>query len=379
MRIIALVLVFGSIIGTSFMLISGVYVADFFCAIMALLVLLGKKEFSNDYLLKSTFTYVCIMLLAAVLNMTLSNTIFINYFRIFTEGLIVYAMIKSYLNDKKSLNYLTWTFVGYAIYFLVTSRSMLSASSMIEDNFGALDFGIGRNSWGFTNLLTIIILSFIVFEVKPQFSKYILISFPLLLFNIYFSTSRFSLITVVIFFFFMRYWMGRKIKLDEVIMYGLVILFAPTIMDLIAGTFDAGMLESSKAVADDKSSSTLDDLVNARIWELNLEPIINRFISFDILGVIIGDGISICHGVFAHTFLSTGIIGLVFFCSYNVKAFKFYWNHDRIAKFAAFVIFAMMLNDFVANARFIILMNTLYYMTIMAYLQVYIECKNSKI
>lgn len=369
MRYIATVLILGSLIGTNYLLFPGIYVSDFFCLIAFIFVLLGKQRLDKDYFYKSTITYSCIMLASALLNFTIVQSIFINYFRNFTEGLIIYLLILKYFRDSKSFSFLTYVFIGYAIYFLIASRQMLNASLVDAEGFGLLDFGTGRNNWSFTNLLTLILLTFIILEIKPRFGKYIFLLFPFLLFNIYFSTSRFSEITLLIFFFFVRYWMGKKIKATEFLLYGIILIIGSYAMDFVSGMFDAGMLEQSRSLADDKSSSTFDDLINARLWELNLEPIVRRLNSMDILGIIIGDGISICHGVFAHTFLSTGIIGFIFFCRYNIRAMKLNWNDNKVAKFSAFVIFAMLLNDFVTNARFIVVLNTIYYMAIMGYLQ----------
>ena len=163
------VLLMGSLIGTNFNVAPGIYWADFFCAVLGMICIcrLGLKRWKGDLVSNLTLGYIGFLAVSSLINQTYGHTQFQNYFRIFLCGWIVYVFLRNSLHTNDDIRMFSIMFILYSIFFLMYSRtSLLKAMSEVNNNFYMLDFGYGRNNWGFTNLLHIIFLSFILYKVK---------------------------------------------------------------------------------------------------------------------------------------------------------------------------------------------------------------------
>lgn len=367
-------LLLASLIGTNFNVAPGISWADFLNAFLALICIwkLGVKKWEGDLLSNFTLVYIIILIFSSVLNLTYNKTQFVNYLRIFTCGWIVYIVVRNSLYTKEGLRIFSIMFIFYSIFFLMYSRDILFQSMSEAHSFHTLDFGYGRNNWGFTNLLHLIFISFLLYKVKlPKYIKILAYcQFPFLAFNIYFSASRFALITLVGFIVFFRFWMNKRVSLKEGIALGLLMLIAPFLIMNLEATIDSNFLEGSKHVFESKIDNTEDEVMSGRLYGLNIEPIENYVSNplTGIEGILIGDGLSITHGVLSHTFIATGLIGFVYFFIYNLYLILYYFRKNRIGIFIAAVLIIMLVNDIMTNARFIIYINNLLFMIILAFL-----------
>lgn len=376
------ILIFGALLGCYYQIAAGITWADFFCGFMVIALFLRQffhKETKFDIIAKLTFVYVVWLGLVAIINGTLLQTQFLNYYRIFTEGLIMYVFAYNALDSKKTFRIFVYTFIVYCILFLITSRDMIALSMVKFDSFNKVDFGYGRNNWGFTNLMIIMLLSFFLYNIhlKAKLNLLCLALFPMLIFNIYFSASRFALIGCIAFFIFFRFWIKRAISPKEIILYVVIFVLAPTITGLLLNTIDSNILEQSQRIFEGKIDKTGEEGFQNRLMNLNF-TLIGKYIDQSLFPeLLVGNGLSVTHGIFSHTFIASGIIGFLYFCSYHLYLGIIFLKKRRAYSFAAFLIFIMFLNDIVTNSRFIIGVNNLMYMLILAVLINYSRLKIS--
>lgn len=370
------ILILGALLGTYYKIIAGVSLSDLFCAgaFFSLVVQkMNRMAHDKDIIRKWTLFYLIWMGIGAATNMTFGNTQFLNYFRIFAEGLIIYCLARKTLTTRARFTRFVYMFLIYLILFVVTSKSMIEESMMIDNRFTSVDYGYGRNNFAFTNLLAIMILAFLLYKVKIKFRLLCLVFFPIFIFNIYLSASRFSIISFFLFIVFFRIWIHRRITFKEGLLYAVVLVLFPYIAAHLMESVDANVLAGSQQIFEGKIGTTQEDGMSTRLMALNFSLIAAWVEMQPFYQIIVGDGLSICHGIFAQTFLATGIIGFVIYVGSNFHMVNYLRKKSGAYSYAAFIIVVMFMNDIVTNARFIIHVNNILFMLIIAILVSYAE------
>ena len=369
-----IIIFFCTLVGHRFEIMTGVSWADVFTLIQVFLLLVNWKyiKFRNDIISKFTFGYLVILIVSSLLNGTFENTVFINIARNYTEGIIAYVALTNSLKSPKIFRFFTYLSVIFIILYLSTSRNDLIASLEESNSYAALDFEFGRNSFAVTNLLIIILTTFVIYIGKLKYSKYLWVLYPVMLFNIYLSASRFSNISLVIFTAFMLYMMKGRLTFQRIVLGGLAIIALYYVMPTIAGTLDSDVVSYGADLLYNKLATNHDGGLFYRLYNLNYLVIVEWLEAMPVYLWLFGDGISITHGVFSFTFCCTGLVGLVYFCSTNFIMIKRFWDGTKTTNsFIACLVLIFFLNDIVTNSRFIVGLNTLIYMGVLAYMYAY--------
>lgn len=371
MNYFIIVLFIASLIGTDYKVIQGVTYADFISAITLIAVLIKGNfcKYNKDAFFHLSFVYIILMSIASLLNFTFTDTQFVNYYRIMVEGLIAYTSINVALEKNKHLLFFSYCLVLYSIYFLI-KRQMALTTGLEEDIYYFATFD--RNEIAFSNLLLIIGLLFVYFKAEIKFNKIILLLIPIMVFNIFFNASRFSVISLVIYVIFMMYWIGIKITARRIFSIGMLVILFYSVFDLLMGSFDFSLIEGSSDMLSNKlqGDELKQNSLQMRLWELNIKHIIDWIFDseINILQILIGDGLSLTHGIFSQTFCSTGFFGFIYYCSSHWNYIVRRWKISHASRYAAFLVFIMFLNDIITNSHFIVNVNTILYMGLVAYI-----------
>jgi len=369
---IHIILVFSALLGTQFNIDAGISWADVFCAVLGIEALYKfyTKSWRLDIVSKYTLGYTIILFISSLVNQTIAQTQFLNYFRIFISGLIIYIVVNNTLKQNKSFKAFSIAAIIYSLIFIFMSRSNLQNSMITAENFASLDFSYGRNNWGFSNLLIIIFLTFIITKVRISKPLKILafLLFPFLIFNVYFSASRFSLLSLIFFAIFVRVWINKPLSFKEFALIIGIILVFPIVSSYILEGFGSNFIEQSRLIFENKIDRTVDETMTGRLMALNLLPIVDVFSKKGFEYFILGDGISVTHGILSHTYIATGIMGLLYFVYYNCLLSIHFFKIRGVGYFVTFLILIMLANDIMTNARFIIGINNMLFMMIMAFL-----------
>lgn len=369
------ILYFCALVGTRFDIAAGITMADFFCGGLAIIcafkysVILHKK----DLIAKYTFVYSVLLLFSATINGNITNTVVLNFSRIFVEGLIVYVSLIIAIKKEKNIKILSILIVLFSALYLFTSREQLNVSMMQENNFALVDFEQGRNAFGVTNLLLSLIIVFIYFTKPIVLSKYCLLFIPFLLFNIIFSASRFSTLSMVIFAAFILYWQRKTISFRNLLFILLGCAAVYYIVPILTQSVDSTFMNSSTELLTNKLEKNEDGGFMYRLMDLNILWITDWLEENSFYMWIFGDGVSITHGILSFTFCCTGLVGCLYFCYSSIKMAKKSYKSGFYGQYLCFVIGIFFLNDIVTNSRFIISQNTLIYMGILAYISSYIK------
>ncbi len=361
---------FSALIGTQYKIIQGVTWADIFCVPLLIYVLsnLSIVRLNKDIIGKSTLVYSLILLLSGLVNRTITNTIFLNYTRIFIEGSVAYIALVISLSGVKELKWFKYSFYLYSILYLFLFESSLMTEVEIEGDFQTLDIMNGRNAMAVSNLLIIMMLTFLMFTTKIKFEKFFFILYPFLIFNIFFSASRFSVISLIFFGLFIIYWFLKRFSVRNVVLLLIAVAIIPSLVSYISSHVDSSVMDYSSELLRDKITKNEDGGVSFRINEMNFVVMKEWLNETPVYKWLLGDGISITHGIFSFTLCSTGFIGLFYFIISNCKIVVSFWKKSAFDKYIAFVVFIFFFNDIVTNSRFIIGLNTLIYMGMLAYM-----------
>lgn len=374
------ILYFCALVGTRFDVAAGITMADFFCGGLAIIcafkfpAIISKK----DIIAKYTFVYSILLLFSATINGNITNTVVLNFSRIFVEGLIVYASLIIAIKKAKDIKILSILIVLFSILYLFTSREQLNASMMQENNFALVDFGQGRNAFGVTNLLLSLIIVFIYFTKPFTLSKYCLLFIPFLIFNIIFSASRFSTLSMVIFAAFVLYWQRRSISFRNIFFILLACAAVYYIVPILTQSVDSTFMNTSTELLTNKLEKNEDGGFMYRLMDLNILWIADWLDETPFFMWLFGDGASITHGILSFTFCCTGLVGFIYFCYSNIKMAMKSYKSGFYGQYLCFVIGIYFLNDMVTNSRFIISQNTLIYMGILAYICSYIKIHSNE-
>lgn len=370
MRRIIILFFFGALIGTQFSVITGVRFSDFFCVPLFIYALFNIRRigFDCNLIAKYSLWYSFILLISGLVNGTITNTVFINFTRIFFEGTVAFCALYIALKTEKELRFFVTLFYIYSLYFVLTFASSLSATIADEGNFQALDILNGRNAMAVSNLLIVIMLTFMLLTSQKKVDKTVIVLFPFLIFNIFFSASRFSVISLALFGIFLLYWLRSKISKQNTLILLASIVVLPFFVQMIESRIDTSVMDYSSDLLNDKIANNEDGGFAYRINDLNIRVISDWLNDSPIIMWFFGDGISITHGIFSFTFCCTGVIGFLYFLITNIKMIWVYMRRSKTGQYIAFLIFVFFLNDIVTNSRFIIGLNTLLYMGMLAFM-----------
>lgn len=363
-------LFFCALIGTSYEVTQGVFWSDFLCVPLFLYALffIRKLDFKKNIVAKSSIVYSLILLLTGLLNETCTDTIFLNFTRIFVEGTVAYTSLVIALRCNKELVFFRCLFYIFSVYFLIFSAISLTSSIELEGNFQALDIQSGRNGMAISNLLLVIMLSFLIILSKYSKEKVLYVLFPFFIFNIFFSASRFSVISLGLFSLFIMYWLRKKISAKGACLVLVFVAILFYVVETIMHNIDSNVMEYSSELLEDKITKNEDGGFAYRLFDLNFD-VINKWVQdTPYYMLFLGDGKSITHGIFSFTFCCTGVIGFSYFVFSHIRMVLHYWHSSSICKFMSFLIFIFFFNDIVTNSRFIICVNTLLYMGMLAFM-----------
>lgn len=380
MSYLIFILYFCALVGTRFDVAAGITMADFFCGGLAIIcafklpVILSKK----DLIAKYTFVYSALLLFSAIINGNIANTVVLNFCRIFIEGLIVYASLIIAIKKEKNIKILSILILLFSVLYLFTSREHLNVSMMQENNFALVDFEQGRNAFGVTNFLLSLIIVFIYFTKPFSLSKYCLLFMPFLIFNIIFSASRFSTLSMAIFAAFVLYWQRKSISFRNLffILFGCAAVYY--IVPMLTQSVDSTFMDTSTELLTNKLEKNEDGGFMYRLMDLNILWIADWLDEAPFYMWIFGDGASITHGILSFTFCCTGLVGCIYFCYSSIKMARKSYKSGIYGQYLCFVIGIFFLNDIVTNSRFIISQNTLIYMGILAYVSSYIKIHSNE-
>ncbi len=88
------------------------------------------------------------MIAAALINGDLTNTIFINYFRNYLWGVVIYFSLSNNIKSIQDIKKLIVIGSAFLVVFLLNYRTMMQET--YSENLATLDFGYGRNNVAFT-------------------------------------------------------------------------------------------------------------------------------------------------------------------------------------------------------------------------------------
>lgn len=360
-----------ALIGSQFPIAPGVSWMDVFCIPLLIYVLANTKRLniSEDIIARTSIVYAIIMIASGILNTTLTNTVFVNFTRNFIEGIIAYlALSVSLKGEKEIIRFSYLSFFYAAAYLLITNISILT-SIEYDANFSGVSSDVygGRNGMAVTNLLVIILLTYHIFFWKNKKANIVLVLFPFLVFNIIFSASRFSVISLVIFIAFVILFMSGRMKMSNKIILILFLAVIPYLVSMLESRMDSGVMSYSSELLQNKITKNEDGGFAYRLNDLNFLVIKNWLNVTPAYSWLFGDGISITHGIFSFTFCATGLVGFLYFIISHLKMIVVFWKRKKYEKYIAALIFIFILNDIVTNSRFIIGMNTMIYMGMLAY------------
>lgn len=365
MRLLVYTLSIGSLVGTYYQIADGITYSDIFCALLFLITIwnVGLRKWHTDKIFRLMAGYIPIMLVSAIINNTLLNTVFINFFRIYFEGCLVYFCLSNVFKSQKDIRSFLFLMSIYVVAFLINFRDLL-ASSFIVSNFTEIDFGYGRNNVGFTALLLTILVEFCYFT--RLMSKYVLILIPVFIVVVLFSASRFSTIMLIGSFLLFRILSGKKFSFKEICLYVVVILVFPVIMNYVMQFGDKDIFQFTQDMLASKMDNVGEDAFDVRVISINVKPIEAACQNFYLHNYIFGDGISVQHSFFSHAFITTGIIGLLYYLIYNAKLLRWSFRFKGVDIFLFILLLVMLANDFITNAHFMIPVNSILFGTICA-------------
>lgn len=365
------------LIGTYYPIAPGITLADYICVPLFIVscykILL--KRWGFDIFFKLTSIYIICMLLSALFNGNLFNTTFINFFRNYTYGSIIYLVTVNCLKSYKDIKVLLFFFLAYVLVFLFNYQTMMQDS--FSQDLAHIDFGYGRNNVAFTAMLLAIFCEFLFYS--KLLKSYIVLLIPLMLLIMVSCASRFAFIMFVTSFIVYRIFAKTGFSKRELFTIVLLMLVTPFVSSLLMNYIDSSFLSSSSEYLTEKVNNADDDFIHLRIFAINLIPI-EKFYNENGLGhLLLGDGVSIQHSWFSHTFITTGIVGLICYIKTNIELILWSFKYKGVGLFLFIFITAMISNDFITNARFIVNVNSMLYALLCAIIYKYIELNENNI
>jgi len=371
MRYIIYLLVVGSLVGYNYKIVTGFTWADVMCLSLLLISIVNhiQRRWKMDRLCRLSALYLPCMLAAAIINSELTNTIFINYFRNYLWGGLVYNALSNSIHSMKDIKWFLLFATAFIAVFLFNFRDMMTETQY--NTINTLDFGYGRNNVAFTALLLAIVFEFLYYAKITR--AYILLGVVLMAIIIVFCASRYAMIMLLISFFIYRINSNIKIRLSEIFSYVVFICIAIVIYNYVIGFIDTSFFEYSREYLNQKISRSGEDFYDTRIVAINVQPISDLIMSENKLALLFGVPEAIQHSFFSHTLITTGVIGCLCYLITQIKVLTLTYRFKGVYIFLFIVVLVMFLNDFITNARFIVGVNSMLYGVICAILYKYIQ------
>ncbi|MCE9239299.1 hypothetical protein [Bacteroides thetaiotaomicron] len=370
MKYLVYALSVGAMIGTFYNIAAGITYADIACVILLMLSLykFATHQWTTDRFFTLTALYVPFMIIAAVLNGDMTNTIFINYFRNYFWGVVIYFALSNSINSLQDIKKLVLMGSAFFLVFLLNYRTMIQDT--FSESLATLDFGYGRNNVAFTALLFSILFEFLYYTKLVK--SYILLGIVIMAVIIVFCTSRYSMMMLVISFLLFRFFSHQKVSGSEVFSILLLIIVGPLLYEYILTFVDSSFYEYSQSYLNEKMNGASDDFWNSRIMSINVKPI-QHMLDFEGTSFLfIGNPLGIQHSFFSHSLITTGIAGCLCYLVTNIKLLKWSFQFKGEYLFLFIVVMVMFANDFITNARFIIGVNSVFYCYLCAIMYRYI-------
>ena len=371
MRYLVYILIVCSLIGTNFFVSTGITWGDIFCAILLLISILNliQRRWIIDRFCKLSALYLPCMLIAAIINGEVTNTIFINYFRNYFWGVLAYLSLSNSINSIKDIRRCLVVSIAYLVYFLFNFRVLMQNSSY--DTINTLDFGYGRNNVAFTSLLIAVFLEFLYYSKLAR--AYILLGVVLMAIIILFCASRYAMIMLVISFLIFRVSSKQRINLTEVTSFAVLAVIGFFIYNFVIGFIDTSFYEYSQTYLTEKLSDARADFWQTRVMAINVKPITEMLSSGNYLFLLFGSPIAVQHSFLSHTLITTGVVGCLCYLISHIRLLVWIYKFKGVFLFLFIIVMVMFVNDFITNARFYVGVNSILYGAICAIIFKYIR------
>lgn len=372
MKLVVYALAVGGLVGTNFNIITGVTWGDIAASILLIIAivchLLGKWRL--DMFSKLSAIYLPFMLVSAIINAELLNTIFINYFRNYLWGILFYDVLSNTIHSIKDIKRILVMFAAYLLFFLLNFKSMMD--NTYYDTIATLDFGYGRNNVAFTALLLSIFFLFLYYSKLLKF--YILVGIVLMSIIITFCASRYAMIMLVLSFILFYLCSRKGTNLKEILLFLLIAVVGGVVYHFVIGFIDESFYEFSQSYLNDKINGAGNDFWTTRILEINVKPVTNVLQSNNpLLVLMFGAPEAIQHSFLSHTLITTGLIGCLCFVVTHIKILFWSYQFKGVYFFLFLIVMVMFVNDFITNSRFIVTVNSMLYGMICAILYNYMK------
>lgn len=327
-------------------------------AVFVLLVLLFLKDLVDGRLRFPRFAqdwlfYILILLFSGLVNLTFLEGPFLNIFKTYCFSFVLFVMVYSYIQNgllrkKMFLIYSAILLVAFMIKTWTEMQANLLAADVEFTSVGLFDSSLNLNTWGF--ILVLFLVQTLYFAVTTKFKNLAIIIAGITLIFIFFSYSRtaYTLALMALLWTFLYVDRGAK----NTIVLPLILL---GVIYLGWNIWEFNISEDSLSFLERKSTGYGDDLVNTRFQMINILPLEEHYSEFNIINIVVGDGISIQHSFLSHTLIVTGILGFIVY----VRRF---WSQLAVlienikrrllvkeSKMLVLLLLIILINDFITN------------------------------
>ena len=117
MKILIFLLSVGALLGIDYAIAPGITWADvaWGCILIISIIKLVNHKWEIDYFTKYSMMFIPCMIISSIGNFEFTNTVFINFFRNYTAGIVVYFALSNVIESKKDIK----IFLLFGIAFLL--------------------------------------------------------------------------------------------------------------------------------------------------------------------------------------------------------------------------------------------------------------------
>lgn len=300
----------------------------------------------NDYA-KYYGIWLFILLFSSLINLTYLEGPLLNVFKTNLFCLIYFILIYNKLIENK-VNIKVFLITNIILWgvFLIKTWGELNKSWGDNGftNYQVFDSSLNLNTWGFILVLFLILFTYACF--KNIYRNYFILLSTITLVLIIYSVSRTSYILSG----FIIFWIFSIIKKGKLI-YGiiplLIIILIPYLFSLLP--------EGAMPFLERKLATGQSDFINTRLYMINIDPILINFDKFNLVKILLGDGLSVQHSFISHNLIVTGLIG---FSLYLARYYFLLKNATTSlkkeksileSKYLILIILVININDFITN------------------------------
>lgn len=347
-------ILFTAILASAYHVAAGITIGDFIFLFLALLCLFNciQKKWEIHSWAWLSLGYTAIQFLSAFFNNCLSETVFINFARNFFQGIVAFTIVFNVISldlSRSATKRLLLSALAYAVWFFIFSRSALEVR-FDSGFYGRDENGVlfNLNNWGFLGLLQIFIF-FSILRFTKEFRILTVIGILIASFAVVMSFSRAAYALAAASALFLV--LIEKNRLKNLALLGVAFVgasFLATYLFPDAFSFGKDFFANKQDVAG-------SDLKETRIVALNVVPIQTWLSSLTSPAqLFMGMGDFIAHSFVAQIFVSTGLIGGIYFLGYHTKIlYTAFISFPKRYWLLGLLVLVMLANDFVTNMRFI--------------------------